>query len=291
MGGGTSDILFGAVQGSIGKGCQKYDSDYDIRFISKGGCEELLNEGEWIDNVTRVVANVSPIPIPSIDKISFWNYGSFFNLLLESGNQKRFISPTLYYQVFQTLFSPYVYDPYGLIVKIIPIVKTIADLEILQMHFKSVLKHNTDKLEGGEVYDKVYYDAVHAVLSLKWITLCKEVPPYAFDTLFFIEDDKKIQAELMGLRNRINDQLLNDIECGSEYSMKMSREYLLCNDVLKGYLKRYLDEFEGDIDEGKEKNVACYIPIKEQRKGLLHIRDIITGIGKEPRVKGVIPIG
>lgn len=108
--------------------------------------------------------------------IPFWEATSFFQFLKCPKFKDCNESSGLYKIVGWTMKSPYSWDPYGLQMKIVPLIDSIfrADYEI--GWYKDEIKRYWS-LEKDSMLMKHYMKALHASLCIQWMKNCYGVPP------------------------------------------------------------------------------------------------------------------
>ena len=180
-------LIFGAMVGSVSKGLQYADSDYDTRFLylrndfpdnicipSQMREEELVKRYYFSGKV--------------YEWIPFWEMTSFLQFLKEPSLYNDF-SVGLYNIVGWTFKSPYIWDPYGLQNKLVPLIDSIFIPQYeIEYHKKIIDKYRT---EFGKEYviTKSYLYAIHAAATIEWSIVYNMNPPI------------DLQALLMGLKH------------------------------------------------------------------------------------------
>ena len=242
-------LIFGAMVGSVSKGLHYADSDYDTRFLylrkdfpekicipSKMKEEELVKRYYPKDKI--------------FEWIPFWEATSFLQFL----DNPSFIgdfSVGLYNIVGWTFQSPYIWDPYGLQSKIMPLINTIFKKEYEISYHRTILQKYKSELEKEHVIVKSCLYSLHAAATIEWCMRYNSQPPIDLQTL------------LCGLRR-------GDIWCEA-YSMltearKKSKEKFICGesklhnthfDIMSPYNKKILGyirmiEKEPDIDNKQD---------------------------------------
>ena len=175
-------LIFGAMVGSVSRGIQRADSDYDTRFLylRKDFPEKIClpyQMGE--DELVHRLWTGHPI----LERIPLWEATSFLHFLLEP----RFTDETseaLYAIVGWTLQAPYVWDPYGLHSKLMPLVNRIFRKEYVISYYKTkVLEKYRPLLLQEMTPFKAYLYSVHAAASIEWCVRYSEFPPVDLETL------------------------------------------------------------------------------------------------------------
>lgn len=173
--------IFGAMVGSISQGVQYPDSDYDTRFLylrsdfpekicipSQMKEEELVKRYYPKDKV--------------YEWIPFWEATSFFQFLTMPSFLNDF-SVGLYNIVGWTMMSPYIWDPYGLQSKLMPLIHKMFHPEYEIAYHKRELENYCGEWGAESVIVKSYLYSVHAAATIEWSLKYKEQPPVDLHTL------------------------------------------------------------------------------------------------------------
>lgn len=174
-------LIFGAMVGSVSKGLQYADSDYDTRFLylrddfpqkicipSQMREEELVTRYYLSDKV--------------YEWIPFWEMTSFLQFLREPSFKDDF-SVGLYNIVGWTFKSPYIWDPYGLQNKISPLLDSIFVPQYEIEYHKKIIDKYRQEFDDEFVITKSYLYAVHAAATIEWSIVYKTNPPIDLQTL------------------------------------------------------------------------------------------------------------
>lgn len=174
-------LVFGAMIGSISKGLQYADSDYDERFLylRKDFPQKICIPTEMKEE--ELVKRHYP-ENKIYDCIPFWEMTSFLQFLVEPGFKDDF-SVGLYNIVGWTFLSPYIWDPYGLQSKLVPLMNKIFCSEYEIAYHKEVLEKYIVEFGRERIITKNYLYAVHAAATIEWSVKYKEQPPVHLHTL------------------------------------------------------------------------------------------------------------
>ncbi|MCM1156748.1 MAG: nucleotidyltransferase domain-containing protein [Roseburia sp.] len=181
-------LVFAAVQGSISRGLQRYDSDYDIRFLYKRkGTFKIDDKTAWSEK--NVVLRYYPEQDTFFDKIAFWDIEAFVSFLFTPELDQKGISVGLYNQFFWTFSSPYNWDPYGIAGKIMPIANAVINIKWLTAYFidyvKKILCRET-------LFLRDYIYCILGIWQLMWLHRYRSYPPLDYYTLKYISNDAAI---------------------------------------------------------------------------------------------------
>lgn len=167
--------IFGAMVGSISKGLQYPDSDYDTRFLylredfPEKICKPVhMKEEELVKRYYPKDRVYEWIP--------FWEATSFFQFLTMPSFLNDF-SVGLYNIVGWTMMSPYIWDPYGLQSRLMPLIHKIFHPEYEIAYHRGVLEKYSGEWGAESVIVKSYLYSVHAAATIEWSLKFREQPP------------------------------------------------------------------------------------------------------------------
>ncbi len=200
-------LLYGALVGGISKGLQYEDSDYDTRFlyVDRSNPEKIyipFHEKEK-DLKHRVYFDNLPYEF-----IPLWEFTSFMQFLHTPAFDGK-ESCGLYNIIGWTLQSPYTWDPYGIQMKIIPIMNSVFRKEKFIPYHVDQIKEYFSK--DSQVIIKDYLYAIYAALSIKWAIERETFPPVYMKSLV-------MEIAPVALRSKVLDMI--------DLSKKLSAEYL-----------------------------------------------------------------
>lgn len=175
-------LIYGAMCGSISKGIQMRDSDYDSRFLyieaNFPGTIHVPRHTAETEIIRRYYTDGIQVPY---EWIPCWEMTSFIQYLKEPYIEGK-LSYGLYNTVGWTLQSPYAWDPYGLQNKLMPLVNSIFE----KRYAISYYLEQIDRYWDGEEHEyvvKEYIYAVHAALQIQWALERNSFPPVYLRTL------------------------------------------------------------------------------------------------------------
>lgn len=174
-------LIFGAMVGSVSKDLQYADSDYDTRFLylREDFPEKICVPSEMTEE--ELVKRYYPED-EVFEWIPFWEATSFLQFLLAPSFKDDF-SVGLYNIVGWTFQSPYVWDPYGLQNRLIPLINKIFRCDYEAAYHKKVIEKYREGLRLERVVTKDYLYAVHAAATIEWSLRYQEQPPISLETL------------------------------------------------------------------------------------------------------------
>ncbi len=174
-------LIFGAMVGSVSQNLQYADSDYDTRFLylRKDFPDKICIPSEMTED--ELVKRYYP-ENEVFEWIPFWEATSFLQFLLTPSFKDDF-SVGLYNIVGWTFQSPYVWDPYGLQNRLMPLINKIFRSDYEAAYHKKLLEEYWEGLQGERVVAKDYLYAVHAAATIEWSLKYQEQPPISLETL------------------------------------------------------------------------------------------------------------
>lgn len=286
------NIMYGTTLGSISRGIQRYDSDYDIKFFYSADLERKHIEKEknwyskWEDTAIHDLGE--RVNFDLLYDLAIWDIGSFFELLINPECKEREISPQLYFQVFHSLISPYHYDPYGITNKILPIVWNVYDINYLFVHYERYLKKRYYKgWKDGKMAIKEYLNMLQAILSMKWILKYDTVPPYYLQSLMYVCENEEIEKLTDSLYAQLKNDTYKLLDEMGNCERKSSKDICILQiDKMDNYLMCELNHNRAEWHE-KENYYSQKITVEEQVRAVKQILSIIDASQKEEMVKGV----
>lgn len=174
-------LIFGAMVGSISKGIQYPDSDYDTRFLylRKDFPDKICIPSEMEEK--ELVKRFYPEG-KVFEWIPLWEATSFLQFLHYPSFKNDF-SVGLYNIVGWTFQSPYLWDPYGIRNRIMPFVNQIFRTDYEIEYHKNIITKYKENLEADDIVTKYYLYAVHATATIEWCAEYRTQPPIDLRTL------------------------------------------------------------------------------------------------------------
>lgn len=205
-------LIFGAMVGSVSKGCQYVDSDYDTRFLylrkdfpNKICIPEQMKEEELVQRYYPKNKIFEWIP--------FWEATSFFQFL-DTPSFLNDFSVGLYNVVGWTLQSPYVWDPYGLQSKILPLMNTIFNPSYEVLYHKQIIQKYKEQLDGNRIIVKSYLYSVHAAATIEWSIKYSQQPPIDLQALLYGLHREDVWNEIYIMLTEARNQSKNEYIAG-----------------------------------------------------------------------------
>lgn len=230
-------LIFGAMVGSVSKGMQYANSDYDTRFLylrddfpDKICVPSQMREDELVKRYYPEGKIFEWIP--------FWEATSFLQFLHEPSFKDDF-SVGLYNIVGWTLQSPYIWDPYGIQNKIMPLVNLIFRKDYEIAYHRTILKRYKNDMDKESVITRVYLDSVHAAATIEWCNRYNQQPPIDLKTLLYGLDRADICDETQDIletaRREARENRSDDLS-GLHWQLKTRH-----SDNLTSYVKQIWD--------------------------------------------------
>ena len=252
-------LIFGAMVGSISKGLYYADSDYDTRFLylRKDFPQKICIPSEMQEE--ELVKRYYP-ENKVYEWIPFWEATSFLHFLVNPCFKDDF-SVGLYNIVGWTFLSPYIWDPYGLQSKLMPLMNQIFCREYEISYHKKVIEKYIGEFEKERIITKSYLYSVHAAATIEWSIKYNEQPPIYLQTLLY------------GLGR---EQLWNVVKILLKDARKVSRDNYthgktelhdshfaittVCNEMIEEYVKKVLSDagtykLDGGVEEKSQRVV------------------------------------
>ncbi len=236
-------VIFGAMVGSISKGVERYDSDYDTRFLYLDRDKDEYFRWDRLEkDIEEKQIHKSFVPERSdlfYDKIAFWEFTSFISFLKKPSLDGKF-SVGLYHIVVWTFNSPYCWDPYGISNKISCLIDAMFVKSYEVSYYRKYIENCMKKKEP--LLREYLYSAYYAIAIQYCIERDKFAPIY-FPTILKLCDNQSMEIEIKKLENRYyeeTNQLIKENRQG--YKRKMSN--LICvskNEIIDSYIEEVLD--------------------------------------------------
>ena len=173
-------VVYGALVGSISKGLQLIDSDYDTRFLYIN--ENFPNPILYPDKLPeKEVIYRKYLGNTCFEKIPFWEMTSFLQYMIYPSINGKF-STGLYNVVGWTYLSPYVWDPYGLQNKLLPLIQKFFFKDYYIDYHKTILDNILEE-QNGVVIAKEYLNILYSALAIDYADKYNHFPPVYMRTL------------------------------------------------------------------------------------------------------------
>ena len=182
-------LVFAAVQGSISRGINRKESDYDIRFLYKKESMPFIDRERKYRECESVV-RYYPQGNKIYDKIAFWDVETFVSFLINPQLDDRGLSVGLYNQFFWTFSSPFTWDPFGLAGKLLPLANGVINK---QWMFEYCCQYISERNVGDRMPLRDYIYIIAAIWQMDWLMDIGTFPPLWLDSLKVINDDSFIR--------------------------------------------------------------------------------------------------
>lgn len=239
-------LVFGAAINSIGRGTHCYDSDYDIRFlyIRKDFPQKIYYPWKMEENDIKFFYEPET-PTPLYHHISFWDITAFLQLLicpeLKENTHNKW---GLYYIVKKVLFSPYTWDPFGLQMKILP----LLELKVYRLDYE--LCSHLDEIKtrfsttGEELNIKDYILALYEAFSIEWSLRYRTPSPFNILTLYAGIENKQIVQKAKNLLAQHRSLRISNLNARNTVLIKREKD-------LDSYIQKTSDDAEAYIKSFK----------------------------------------
>lgn len=232
-------IIFGAMVGSISQGVHAADSDYDTRFlyVRKDFPENILQP--VVCKEEDIVTRYYPENGLFYDKIPLWELSSFLQFIL-TPSIDGIHSVGLHHNIAWTFFSPYVWDPYGLVNKLAPMIYRTCNVEFeLQYHISKIKEFFQ---QNEDILIKNYLYATIAAASIYYIERESTFAPIHIESLMGMEEREDIRQTVYGLVEKLREESEAYIKekdkfvlQGSHYNIRTKHNQELDYYILEAY--------------------------------------------------------
>lgn len=202
-------LVYGAMVGSISKGLQYADSDYDTRFLflRKDFPEKICIPSEMKE--TELVKRYYPEG-KVYEWIPFWELTSFLQFLDKPSFLNDF-SVGLYNIVGWTFMSPYIWDPYGLQSKLMPLINMAFNEKYEIKYHKGIIEKYIPEFGRSKVISKSYLNALHAAATIEWSMIFHTSPPIDLQTLLYGLKKEEIWKDASKIVNESRAEARNNL--------------------------------------------------------------------------------
>lgn len=292
-------VVFGAMVGSISKGVERYDSDYDTRFLYLDQSEQGIIRWDQVDGIKEFQIHQCYIPGDKdcyadgydyrnrfhefqledkglfYDKIAFWELTSYINFLRNPMLDDKF-SIGLYHIVAWTFNSPFCWDPYGLKSKISSL---IDEMYIAKYEIQYYRNYIEKALKRNSVLLREYLYSAYYALAIEYCIQNNRFAPVYFKSLLALCDKEEITMAILDMEKKYYDAIAEKIRQGLTYERKMADYFCVDNnDLIDCFLQDIMVKAErycnNNVESGKKDYVDAII-------------DIIIGSLKRPLVRDV----
>lgn len=219
-------VVFCAMVGSISKGMQRVDSDYDTRFLYLDYDEngEIIRWDQVEDLHEKDIHKCTyPDEVVFFDKVAYWELTSFLHFLIKPCLDGKY-SVGLYNLVNWTFESPYIYDPYGLRSKLFPLISMFFNPAAQVAYYKHYIENcYNEPASENKLFLREYCYSSYYAMAINFCMDYNKFPPIDFNTLVCFCRDKAYQDRVKELTDRYYDQsrhyTLDNME---KFEMKMA---------------------------------------------------------------------
>lgn len=259
-------VVFGAMVGSISKGVERYDSDYDTRFLyldqSAQGfvrwdrVKEDIKERQihqcyipdskdcFVDGVHYHDKQCEFMPEDKglfYDKIAFWELTSFINFLRNPKLDNKF-SVGLYHIVGWTFNSPFCWDPYGIKSKISCLLDEMFIKEYEIQYYRNYIQNT---LKKSPVMLREYLYSSYYALAIQYCIKHEKFAPVYFRTLLAMCNNEKIEDAILKLEKRYYSSVAEKVQEGKLYERKMANSISVeKSSIIDNFLEEILKSTE-----------------------------------------------
>lgn len=281
-------VVLGAMVGSISKGVERFDSDYDTRFLYLDQTEqgiirwdknkESIKEDQihycyiptkkdcYVDGMTyRSQYKDFELEDKSFfyDKIAFWELTSFVNFLTNPELDGKF-SVGLYHIVGWTFNSPFCWDPYGIKSKITFLLDKMFLPEYEIQYYRNYILRN---LKKDNVMIREYLYSAYYALAIEYCMEHFRFPPVYFKSLLAMCNNDKLKDAIINLEQEYYNAIEEEMRISKHYERKMGDYIHAKTDsvVIDDFIDKILIKSEhysvGDVENSRENYVDRIINI------------------------------
>lgn len=206
-------LLFGANVGSISQGLERYDSDYDTRFLYYNPATP--NDSYALAAIPErdLIYRYEPEDHSLFyDRIAFWDMTAFLHFLCWPQIEGT-VSYGLYNVVQWTFLSPYTWDPYGIGGKLVPLMRAIFHPDWAISFYRAFID---DHFAPGsqEIERREYLLVIRAAMSIQWIRRFQTFAPVHLSPLLAVSEDQRIRDYVEAQINWLREQSIAGAEGG-----------------------------------------------------------------------------
>lgn len=283
-------VIYGSLIGSLPQGIQCYDSDYDSVFlyIRDDFYEKIMDADA--STYDEVLYRFYPEDSLSVwDSITYRELSSFLGFLYNPSIQGENRDYGLYYYFAEVFMSPYTWDPYGLQMKVLPLIQKCYNHEFMVTAFLNRIKLLEGKgycdINKKGVYNyKFYLRRALYTFFLEWALKNNTFAPTYIDTVLALSEDRDAVIEYRKLLKTFREL---DIKNCDEMNLTVIKEAHLFLEikesiVIENYIRKIRKQAESVLKCGahrSEVDVKKYIE--------LMVNVIRNTLNEEP-VKGVL---
>lgn len=283
-------VVYGSLIGSLPQGIQCYDSDYDSVFLYIR--EDFFEKIVDADKSTYEEVLYRFYPEDSLcvwDSITYRELSSFLGFLNNPSIQGENRDYGLYYYFAEVFMSPYTWDPYGLQMKILPLIQKCYNHKMMITAFLNRIKLLEGKgycdIGKAGIYNyKFYLRRALYTFFLEWVLQNRTFAPTYIDTVLSVSQNVDAVIEYKKLLQIFREL---DVKNCNEMKLTIIKEAHLSleveeNTIIENYIKKIKDQADYVL-----KNEMCYSEVNVREYIELMIKIIRSTLNEEP-VKGVL---
>lgn len=293
-------VIFGSMVGSISKGLERFDSDYDTRFLYLDQSEQgIVRWDQTEEDIAEEQIHICYIPDRMncyvggrnyrdkyhefelsdksyfYDKIAFWELTSFVNFLKKPKLDNKF-SVGLYHIVSWTFNSPFCWDPYGIAGKVRCLLDEMFIPEYEIQYYRNYIA-NAKKKDPLMIREYLY--AAYYALAIEYCLKYNRFAPVYFKPLLAMCMNQRLEKAIRELERGYYESVTKALNKGMGYERKMTDSFSAYrNSIIDDFLNEALVKTEKF--QGKDFRVIEIDYVGE-------IIEIILDSLKRPEVKNV----
>ena len=293
-------VVFGSMVGSISKGMERFDSDYDTRFLYFDPIENGFRRWDKIESDIEE-RQIHSCYVPEkrdcyvegndyrdryqdyslkdksffYDKIAFWEITSFVNFLRNPRLDNKF-SVGLYHIVSWTFNSPFCWDPYGIASKVNSLLDEMFVPEYEIQYYRNYILRAREK---KPMRIREYLYSAYYALAIEYCLKHNKFAPVYFKTLLAMCSQENLVRSILDLEEKYYRSVSEAISHGEKYERKMADLFCTDNDeIVDAFINDTLTKVEEYRCENVSNNRTDYVD---------EMIEIIFGSLDRPVVRGV----
>ena len=253
-------VIFIGLVGSIGKGFPSADSDYDTRVLyldNNAPAGKIFLPWEEKQDLLKhqYYLNESEVADGKVwEWIPFWEATSFFQFLknphFSDAEEKH---PSGLYNILAwTMNSPYCWDPYGLQMKLKPLVDKAFRAAVQLKYIRHEIERYYFKQDKNTISVKTYLRAIYCALSIDWILQTNTFNLTYLPTLVAMVCPENLRKKVLSLMDEQFTRSISYVEKNGSLNLGTTQLKLTMthDKEIDGYIERMYDIPDSAFQKG-----------------------------------------
>lgn len=292
-------VIFGAMVGSISKGVERYDSDYDTRFLYLDQSEHGVVRWDKIEDIKENQIHICYIPERLscyvgggdyrrkhreydladksyfYDKIGFWELTSFIGFLRNPRLDNKFLVE-LCHIVAWTFNSPFCWDPYGIASKVNSLLDEMFVPEYEIQYYRNYILRARERepMRAREYLYSAYY-----ALAIEYCLKYNKFAPVYFQSLLATCRNENLVKAILKLQESYYESATETLNLEKKYERQSVANF-------RTYRDSIIDDYLSEVLVKTEK-YSCDVFCRPEHDYINEIIDIINDSLTRPEVKDV----